>query len=147
LTPRTAGADNVTVAVSRRWHGVAACLTAVGVAALPLLPPEHRHRTSTAAGDRSEIVHRHFEPHHDGTPGAGVDHPAGAVVQWIGGVCAGTAAPPRLEPPARFVVAVLEALDPGRLVRPTRSSNHDSVHDPPWLAAHGLRGPPPAVLA
>ena len=122
-----------------------------GLLGLPLLPPEHVHVTESESGEHSEIVHRHFEPHHP----AFVDHDADHHDQefdhqdeaalWIDApyVAAAAISVPSFCP---AIVQQLPVIEPQAFPRWTLEFEHISVHDPPWVASTGLRAPPTLLV-
>jgi hypothetical protein len=134
----------------RRPIALAALL---GLLGLPLLPPEHVHVTESESGEHSEIVHRHFEPHHPGHVDHDADHHnreqefdhQDEAALWIDAPFVARA--PALVPWfAPVVVQELPVLQPQPLLRWTLEFEHISVHDPPWVASTGLRGPPTSLV-
>src|SRR5262245_2436134 len=112
-----------------------------GVLVFGLLPTEHVHITSTADGRHSDVIHRHYESHHPIGTGSEVGDNDDDV-HWLD---ASFTAPRRLLPAApRFLLAAIAFDIRVPPVAPERSSRpvRPSVHDPPWLAASGLRAPP-----
>ena len=141
LTEELAGADNVCVIgpfARKSVVGLAVC----GMLALVWLPPEHVHATHTDEGHHAEVVHRHYEAHHPAGDERTVDHDADDLVQWLDSPFT---SPTRVSqvPPSLLClhddVPVQQTLQPSRWTLPYV---HASVHDPPWGASHGLRGPP-----
>jgi hypothetical protein len=127
-------------------HSVA-LIAALGLLCLPLLPPEHMHVSESEEHGHSEVVHRHFEPHHP----IEVSHPAGRAPEfdhqdeeaalWLDAPYLGPASI-QVPPAHDVVVGELPRLEPRRLSRWTLTFKHNSVHDPPWIASTGLRAPP-----
>jgi len=131
----------------RRPFAIAAVF---GLLGLPLLPPEHVHVTESENGERSEIVHRHFESHHPGHVEHEADHHdqefdhQDEAALWIDAPFVAPA-PPFVPSFAPVVVQELPELHPQPLPRWTLEFEHISVHDPPWVASAGLRAPPASV--
>lgn len=124
-----------------------ALIAAFGLLCLPLLPPEHVHVSESEEHGHSEYVHRHFEPHHpiEATHPAGhapeFDHQDNEAALWLDAPYLSPASIHVL-PAHDVVVSELPQLEPRPLPRWTLTFEHNSVHDPPWVAAIGLRAPP-----
>ena len=127
-----------------------ALIATLGLLCLPLLPPEHVHVSESEEHGHSEFVHRHFEPHHP----IEVEHAAGAPVfdhqdeeaaLWIDAPFLGSASV-HVPPAHDVVVSELPRLEPRPLPRWTLTFEHNSVHDPPWVASIALRGPPTTLV-
>jgi len=117
------------------WLGIAAVLGVVW------LPPEHVHEMD-GHGEHTEIVHRHLAFHHQAEPGGAVDHQDGEEHDLISPfVVPGTPGPVSF---SAFVFWLLPSIDPPAQRGWMLESLHIRVHDPPWAASVGLRGPPPA---
>jgi hypothetical protein len=148
LTALSGTTDNSRTVSLRRPIAVAAVF---GLLGLPLLPPEHVHVTESENGEHSEIVHRHFESHHPANVehdadhhGQEFDHQDEAAL-WIDAPFVAPAAtyPPSFTP---ALVQQLPVLEPQAPPRWTLEFEHISVHDPPWVAAPGLRAPPTSLV-
>lgn len=118
-------------------------LAALGVLSLAFLPPEHLH-TRTHDGHHSDVIHRHYEPHH---PTAGYrqsvgdtdddDHPLWLASSFIGAS------------PAAQIHSIDQLLHEDTRVEPSPltwlgsvTRARPSIHDPPPKTSSGLRGPP-----
>lgn len=123
----------------------------LGLLGLPLLPQEHVHVTESESGEHSEIVHRHFESHHPGHVDHDADHHdqefdhQDEAALWIDAPFVASA-PVFIRSFARIVVQELPVPQPKPMPRWTMEFEHISVHDPPWVAATGLRAPPVSVV-
>ena len=126
---------------------ITAALAILAVVAFGLLPAEHVHVARTHDAHHSDLVHRHFEPHHRTTTQPGVDHADDdQAVRWLSGSFTnfgsagqGSADNQRIEPaplisrPPQTFRGMIQAL-------------FVSVHDPPWATPSGLRAPPACLL-
>jgi hypothetical protein len=118
---------------------VIASLAAAGIVGLVVLPPEHVHHG--ADHDAPEVVHRHFESHHEAATVEIHVEPPDAETYLSNAftlpVPASMAAPDDVSsvvlPEFRVVPGFTQWHSRGRDLR---------VHDPPWARTHLLRGPP-----
>lgn len=145
LTVPLSDTDNRAVVGSRLARKLIACLSVLGVLGLAVLPSEHVHSRSDH-GRRSEVVHRHFEPHHPVGAGATVDHPDDENAQYLSSAFTMAKPAPRLYPADQFVVVAFSTLQPPPVRWRSLPALFVSVHDPPWTTPHNLRGPPPFQL-
>ena len=129
---------DVSESVLRR---VSACLAAFGLVGLALLPPEHVHVAANHDHGRTEVVHRHFEPHHATAPQTHVENPdddptylssAFTVPTPVSVVGHGNA----------WVLAATSGVAAPGFTQWHRRTRDLRVHDPPWACVHSLRGPP-----
>jgi hypothetical protein len=111
------------------------------------LPEEHIHVARTHNGHQTDLVHRHFEPHHPTETRPVIDRADDEHdVQWVTTAFTRVTTV-RMAAPAsvaieRRVADSLLALVPGHLLRPRSFS----IHDPPWAIASPFRAPPALSL-
>jgi hypothetical protein len=124
-------------------HRVSTVLTIAGVLGLTVLPTEHIHRTQSWNGQHTDIVHRHVGSHQLIGSETTVEHGDDERdIKWI-------ALAITHPEPAKHVYPQSELLDEPLSVSSrqpaclgTIQSLRLSVHDPPWTASSGSRGPP-----
>ena len=135
------------------WRRLLTVVAALGMMGLAGLPPEHAHGGRGEAG-HSEVVHRHFEAHHSHAQAPRPRHLTviddddddDAAVRWR--ETSFTRPTPRqflqstIRPAGDFVVFRAPAPLSSQTIR---TVHFVSVHDPPWAAPSGLRGPPLSV--
>jgi hypothetical protein len=142
LTEQLGAVDNATVVVSRLVRKSAAGLAVLGVLALALLPPEHVHATETHDGHHSDVVHRHYEPHHPMAAGASVGYDEDHQTRWLDSPFIGPQSLSHVYQVDQLLHEDLPVLQPQQASRRTPSFVYVSTHDPPWATSHGLRAPP-----
>jgi hypothetical protein len=118
-----------------------ALVTMVGVCLVPLLPPQHLHRSVLGNRHALTLIHRHLAPHT--TPnGTHIDHPgvAEGAPQWLADPPAAVPQPPAFtqdvtRPLWHALVPPLGPVD--QVLLPS-----DTVPHAPLLRSPDLRGPP-----
>jgi hypothetical protein len=119
---------------------VTGVLATFGLLAMAWLPQEHVHLIRTHDGHHPDVVHRHYESHQRSETKAALDH-GDEGIEWLAASFTKPKPSPVGYPILQLLndppVAPLEAVRV-RAFRIVRVS----VHDPPWLAASGLRAPP-----
>jgi len=130
----------------RPAHSFTTAVAIVAILAFGVLPPEHVHATEDRDGHHSEIIHRHLQPHHQSAPDTAVGHDDDDDAQWL--ITAFTASKTTAHPrPGVAAVALAVPLTlPDRKFQGGVPALYVSVHDPPWVAASGLRAPPASRL-
>lgn len=127
-----------------------ACVSAVGVFGLALLPAEHVHVARTDDGRHTDVIHRHYEPHHPhhwvGSEARLGDHDDDDDAQWLSSAFIGPKLPSHLYPVAQLLAEDLAFLQPQRMCRGMLPSIRVSVHDPPWTTRYPLRAPPALLV-
>jgi hypothetical protein len=116
------------------WLAIAAVL------GLVWLPPEHVHEADHD-GDHSEVVHRHFAPHHHDDSGAIFDH-QDTDARYLSSPFTVPDSQAHGRPDTPAVTATLILPQPHIGAGWTLVSLHVRVHDPPWASSTGLRAPP-----
>ena len=121
-----------------------ACLAVAGVLGLALLPPEHIHETRAGDGHPSALLHSHFEPHQP----VGADSRVGAHddVLWVSSLFTSPNKIGQVYPLNQFIVQDLPVPQPAQTSPSKLQCVQLSVHDPPWVTSHGLRGPPTLLV-
>ncbi len=118
-----------------------ASVSILGVLGLAILPPEHLHARRTNDGHERDVVHRHFEAHHQAGAGAQVAH-NDAAPRWLDSPYVNAGSVTRVD---RVDAAVEHEMPTARAMlagaRLPRLVTF-AVHDPPPGAAFGLRAPP-----
>jgi len=120
-----------------------AVLAACALLASGFLPAEHVHVARDHDGHHSDVVHRHFEPHHQPGPQAAIDDEEDDHdVQWL--ITSFTS-----PETARQAAPASQLIEHDVSISPPEVTSHArvqplfvSVHDPPWATASGLRAPP-----
>lgn len=126
----------------RRFVG---CLAVLGIVSLPLLPSEHVHADAHHSDGHTSGIHRHFEPHHPGDAGTGVEHHEEGEARWLASVFITPEPPSLADSSGQFVAGSIPILTSPQTSRGAPPPIQVSVHDPPWMLAHGLRAPPPLL--
>ena len=142
LTVGLAGADNdavVWIFRPRRWI---TGLAVLGVLGLALLPPEHLHVARAADGLDSDLIHRHFEPHHPVGAESNIGHFENDEALWLDSPFTGPTAALQVYPVTQSLTEDLPVPQPQQTWRSGLPFAHVSVHDPPSATSHGLRAPP-----
>ena len=124
--------------LSRR---LSACLAALGVLGLAGLPPEHVHLAADHDHVRTEVVHRHFAPHHAAGAQTHVENPDDDPTYLSSAFTVPTQASGVGPDDSCLVVGEPEVTAPG-FTQWHRRARDLRAHDPPWACAPGLRGPP-----
>lgn len=135
---------------SLRIRRTVASVAALGMLGLVLLPSEHVHRARTAEGRHTDVIHRHFKPHHSHhvtVAEAGVeDHGDGEHARWLSSLFITPKLPPKVVRVDYLLTRDLALPQPAQVSPGTPPSTYVSVHDPPWGSAHGLRAPPTLLV-
>ena len=124
-----------------RFRQLVALLASLGVLGLVVLPAEHVHLSHGPGHHDSDIIHRHFEPHHDSRSDFSFSEDE-QHIQWTDSSFASPsqALQTTCQQPLLYQVA------PDAEQRPTceRAVRIDdlAVHEPPALTRVDLRGPP-----
>ena len=122
---------------------MSACLAILGVLGLGLLPGEHVH-SRTEQGHHTELVHRHFEPHHPIDAGVRVededDHDGEA--QFLTSAFTTSKAPDSVRRVDAALFGLLPPVGGEEPAQCTPPSPDASGHDPPVAFSPGLRAPP-----
>lgn len=112
-----------------------------GLVGLALLPPEHVHLTEAPDGHHSDVVHRHYAPHHPIESHSnldGQDHD----IHWLDLAFTSPRSTPQ-QPLLNLVLSkCLQVLGPELTCDRAARVDDVSVHDPPPLGSFGLRAPP-----
>jgi hypothetical protein len=140
--------DNLAVVAYGLTRRVVGSLAVLGVLGLALLPPEHFHASRDHDSRHADVVHRHLAPHHLFEPhgtNAGVDH-TDDDAQYLSAAFVGPKSAPRIDPIQSYVTGSLLSTRPAQTLRPALPSPDVRVHDPPWCASLGLRGPPALLV-
>ena len=122
---------------------VSACLGALGVIGLVVLPPEHVHLAADHDHLRAEVVHRHFEPHAV-APETHVENPDDDFTYLSSAFTVPVLASVVGPGDVWILVVKPEGTAPG-FTQWHRRTHDLRVHDPPWACGHDLRGPPPTA--
>jgi hypothetical protein len=118
-------------------------LSVLAVLAFAMLPDEHIHFARTHDGHHSDVVHRHFEPHHPEGPQPAVDHSDDDQdVQWLRTSFIGAESAGYICQDNQMVEGGLSATAPEPTRHRTVQALFVSVHAPPWSTPSGLRAPP-----
>jgi hypothetical protein len=116
-------------------------LAVLGVLGLALLPPEHLHVTRTDDGRHSDVIHRHYEPHHPAAAEASVGHEDDEAL-WLDSPFTSPKLASKVYPVNQCLNEELPLSQAQQTSRRTLPFVHVSVHDPPSATSHGLRAPP-----
>lgn len=119
-----------------------AWLGTLGVLGLALLPAEHVH-ARTGHGHHTEVVHRHFQPHHTVGEAARFDdddHDGEAL--YLTAVFTAPSIASVVHLTGALFVAPVPLLKPPQLSGSALPSPDAPGHDPPGTSSHGLRAPP-----
>jgi len=124
-----------------------AVLAVLAVLAFGVLPAEHVHLARADDGHHSDVVHRHFEPHHRSATQVAIDDDDDDHdVQWLTTSFTSPDTAGHVCPDRHFVELDLPAPRSGLTSRATVQALFVSVHDPPWATPSGLRAPPASRL-
>ncbi len=122
---------------------VAAGLAVFALVAFGLLPPEHLHVSGGHDGHSSEVVHRHFEPHHRAATQPNIDQgDDDHDVKWLTTSFTRPPPTPEISTAAQVVERIVTLPQPDLALRTTLWAQFASVHDPPWATGCGFRAPP-----
>lgn len=123
-----------------------AVLAVLAVLAFGVLPAEHVHPARAHDGHHSDVVHRHFEPHHPQGTQSAIDDADDDDVEWLTTSFTSPKTDGHVCPDSHFVELDLSTTRPELTSRATVQTLFVSVHDPPWATPSGLRGPPASRL-
>ncbi|MPZ20677.1 MAG: hypothetical protein GEV06_22620 [Luteitalea sp.] len=132
---------NAAVVGRCRVRKLTAGLAVMGLFVLAWLPREHRHVTRTDDGRHSDVIHRHFEPHHPAGTHTSVSH-EDHDTQWLDSPFTGPTLVSHVSPVNHLLYEDPPIPQPPQATRWAAASIHVSVHDPPWASSHGPRAPP-----
>jgi hypothetical protein len=126
---------------------IAAALAILAVLAFGLLPAEHVHIARTHDAHHSDLVHRHFEPHHPTDTRPTVDHAdPNQTVRWLTASFSSPESARHVWADNHLVQHAITILRPEQTFRAAIRALFVSVHDPPWATPSGLRAPPACLL-
>ena len=133
--------------LGRARQRLTSVLAAFAVLAFAVLPPEHIHVARIHDGHHSDVLHRHFEPHHRAATHAAVNHAdEERNVQWLTASFTHPNAARQVAPDNQRVEHALSIPGPELTARGTVQPLVGPVHDPPWAISSGLRAPPTVLI-
>ena len=123
-------------------------LAALAVFGFAVLPAEHIHVARVHDRHHSDVVHRHFEPHHRVLSLAIVeqDDDDDHDVQWLTPSFTNPNTTQPVSPANQLVEPAPSIPAPAATLRRTVQPLFVSVHDPPWTTPSGLRAPPAILI-
>lgn len=146
LTVPVAATNNCREVLTRTTHPVASALAILAVLAYGVLPAEHVHESRAHDAHHSEVIHRHFAPHHQSVPDTLVSQDDDDHVQWLTTAFTASKTTAHVRPGFFAIALVMATSSADRVSEGAVPALFVSVHDPPWTTASGLRGPPASRL-
>lgn len=143
LTRSTPPSHNATVAFVRGLRRFVTGLASLSILSLAFLPPEHLHITRTHHGHHSDVIHRHYTPHHSAASHkASVGDEDADQPRWLDSSFINVNPATQSHPIDRCLHLEIPSTRPRVTWLGSIGVDHPSIHDPPPKTSPGLRAPP-----